>query len=213
LFNLLGTKYVVRIRDHSFLEQTRFDGYILCMDHCDFSLQDYIRYHRNGRELPIPPESQASSSSVLASKDKDALTKAENTYEIGIHIASGLQFLHAHKVLHTALESKHGMGLTKQAVNLLVLFSQLDAVWKIAGFRIADGDLTITPNSAPEIYKTAQQYTPEMDMWDIGCILYELAFLKLPFSTVEDASKYSQSGGVLPPEVHNFFLINYARVC
>ena len=95
----------------------------------------------------------------------------------------------------------------------IVLYSQQDYRWKIADFGLsAEGTSQRaqttqhargTPSyRAPETIKD-EKYTNKVDIWAMGCILYELAFRKKAFNGDMAVLSYhfSKTGPEIPPEI------------
>src|SRR5271155_2926404 len=93
----------------------------------------------------------------------------------------------------------------------LVLYSSKSNVWKIADFGITtegtSGRALTTVASrgtasyrAPELLDASKStYTRQVDIWALGCIIFELAFNKKAFS--DDISVLSYALSKQPPEI------------
>ena len=116
----------------------------------------------------------------LSSKIKNMLKKhlqfEENTiWRILIQILEGLNYLHKNKVIHRDLKSAN-IFLTKKGI---VKIGDLNVSI------IAKKDLAVTQTgtpyyAAPEVWEN-ESYNYKCDVWSAGCILYEMAALRVPF--------------------------------
>ena len=117
----------------------------------------------------------------LSTKIKNSIKKreyfSENTiWSTLIQILEGLKYLHKSNIIHRDLKSAN-IFLTK---NGIVKIGDLN-VSKIIGKNMAAITQTGTPYyAAPEIWND-QPYNYKCDIWSTGCIIYEMAALKLPF--------------------------------
>ena len=116
----------------------------------------------------------------LSSKIKDMLKKhlqfEENTiWSILIQILEGLNYLHKSSVIHRDLKSAN-IFLTKKGI---VKIGDLNVSI------IAKKDLAVTQTgtpyyAAPEVWDN-EKYNNKCDIWSVGCIIYEMASLHVPF--------------------------------
>ena len=81
------------------------------MQLCDFSLSDYIEFHKGQRDLPLVHDTSLSNH-VLITKDSPPPAIARNVCEIACHIALGLEYMHANGLVHRALEPDHGASFS-----------------------------------------------------------------------------------------------------
>ena len=78
----------------------------------------------------------------------------------------------------------------------IVLYSKKDSLWKIAGFAAAceaHSPLRIRLQHVlwgPEARTEHFDITPEIDIWSMGCILYELTVGSRPFPTQSDVDSH-----------------------
>ena len=109
-------------------------------------------------------------------------------WNIAMEIVSGVAFIHKHGEVHRDLKPRNSMALlTAPKLMLLVLFSQEKNRWKIADFGLTcegtSKHLRTTTAArgtagyrAPELLRDERAgYNNKVDIWSIGCILYELA--------------------------------------
>ena len=108
-------------------------------------------------------------------KSGDSFTEAE-IVEYMIEISNGVEYCHRHKVVHKDLKP----------LNILSANGHL----KLCDFGIAkfiENSTRINPDycsegyAAPEILG-GKKFRFKVDIWSIGCILYELCTLKKPFN-------------------------------
>jgi serine/threonine protein kinase len=103
---------IVGICDHGWKTNEYFgidvDVYYIDMEYCDFTLEDYIKYHRDEFDLSIAIETVPVSNPVIIAKNCSALARVENTWTIGGHIALGLEYMHANGIVHKELKPSHG---------------------------------------------------------------------------------------------------------
>lgn len=92
------------------------------------------------------------------------------------HICQGLRSLHARKILHRDLKCAN-------------IFMTAEGVFKLGDLNVSKvlkQDLAKTQTgtpyyASPEVWKD-RPYGIKSDMWSLGCILYEMAAQKPPFS-------------------------------
>ena len=116
----------------------------------------------------------------LSSKIKDMLKKhlqfEENTiWSILIQILEGLNYLHKSSVIHRDLKSAN-IFLTKKGI---VKIGDLN-VSIIAKKQLAVTQTGTPYYAAPEIWDN-ETYNNKCDIWSVGCIIYEMASLHVPF--------------------------------
>ena len=116
----------------------------------------------------------------LSSKIKDMLKKhlqfEENTiWSILIQILEGLNYLHKSTVIHRDLKSAN-IFLTKKGI---VKIGDLN-VSIIAKKQLAVTQTGTPYYAAPEVWDN-ETYNNKCDIWSVGCIIYEMASLHVPF--------------------------------
>jgi len=177
--------------------------YFIDMELCDINLQDYI-YRDDSKTLPdaIP----------YFIKDASSQVKALQIWNIIQQIASGVAFIHSHHETHRDIKPQNSNSsflfpFPSCAVRVgilisIVLFSRKDSEWKIADFGLTSegGSKTFLTSQlgrgtesyrAPELV-TQKEYNNMVDIWAIGCILYELATFKKAFSNDFEVYEYSK---------------------
>ena len=116
----------------------------------------------------------------LSSKIKNMLKKhlqfEENTiWSILIQILEGLNYLHKSQVIHRDLKSAN-IFLTKKGI---VKIGDLN-VSIIAKKNLAVTQTGTPYYAAPEVWEN-ESYNNKCDIWSVGCIIYEMAALHVPF--------------------------------
>ena len=116
----------------------------------------------------------------LSSKIKTMLKKhlqfEENTiWSILIQILEGINYLHKSKIIHRDLKSAN-IFLTKKGI---VKIGDLN-VSIIAKKNLAVTQTGTPYYAAPEVWEN-ESYNNKCDIWSIGCIIYEMAALHVPF--------------------------------
>jgi NIMA (never in mitosis gene a)-related kinase len=118
-----------------------------------------------------------------------------------VHIANGLKSLHNKKILHRDLKGAN-------------IFITADGKYKIGDLNVSKvikydcaKTQTGTPYYAsPEVWKD-QPYGTKSDMWSLGCVLYEMAAQKPPFTAPDIQTLYKKicNGSFIriPPEYSN----------
>ena len=117
-------------------------------------------------------------------------------WSIITQIADGLAFIHGHHEIHRDLKPQNGLFPFRASVsNKKVLYSTVDRVWKIADFGLtSEGTSQSLHNTetsrgtpgyrAPELLREDRAaYNNKVDIWALGCILYELVVGTKPFAT------------------------------
>ena len=140
----------------------------------------------------------------LSTKIKEMLKKnlqfEENTiWSILIQILEGLNYLHKSSVIHRDLKSAN-IFLTKKGI---VKIGDLNVS------KIAKKDLAVTQTgtpyyAAPEVWDN-EKYNNKCDIWSVGCILYEMATLHVPFrgTSIQQLYKNIMKGKYL--EIPNIY--------
>jgi len=91
--------------------------------------------------------------------------------------------------------------------NHLVLYSQQDHVWKVADFGLTTEGSSRRAHSTVGCWGTSGYRAPELirghfnnkvDIFAIGCILYEIVFRKKAFKNDVEIQRYSESNQSLP---------------
>lgn len=102
--------------------------------------------------------------------------KEETIWYILIQICLGLRYLHSLKIIHRDIKSENIFVSDKDEVKIGDL-----GVSKISD-RISKNDIAGTPlYFSPELCQ-GSYYTNKTDIWALGCLTYEIASQKMPFS-------------------------------
>ena len=129
----------------------------IIMEYCVFSnLRKFIDYHKNNNK-PI----------------------SQNVLNIIISdIISGLNYLHNKNIIHRNLKPENIFIDKKYNVKIgdFGIVSQFDNMSETDYIK---GDIKLN-YMAPELF-TWTKYNSKSDMWALGCLIYELCFLKYPF--------------------------------
>ena len=121
------------------------------------------------------------------------MAKLHNLWTIGLQIASGLEFMHEQKQVHKDLKpNNRTLSIFRLRLNL-VLYCGRGCLWKVADFGIcaeATSSALTTQFSrgtacyrAPELLRDGARFNRKVDIWALGCILYELATGMRAFET------------------------------
>jgi ankyrin repeat protein len=165
---------IVVVLNHGELPNTPY--YFFDMELCALNLDDYIH-----RETPPNP----SESLPFFIKDAPGSLKAQQIWNIMTQIASGVKHIHSHGAVHRDLKPANSIFL--KIIANVVLYSRNSSTWKLADFGISTEGTTshavTTKESrgsagyrAPELLEDDKAvYTNKVDIWSMGCILYELA--------------------------------------
>jgi serine/threonine protein kinase len=179
--------------------------YFIDMDLGEFTLGAYIKYlHHDGSSRPkINPN--VMKSGVCVREDSNT-RRAHNLWVIGGHIAGGLQFLHQQGQVHRDLKPNNSLSRFKALLSVVLYFAKEDA-WKLTDFGIsaeATSNMISTSLSrgtggyrAPELLKEDPKFGRSVDIWALGCVLYEVAMGKKPFA--DDWAVFHHATGTSDP--------------
>lgn len=164
---------LVRLLDFGVLKNGWF---YFDMELCDFSLTDYIYDNKMVDGLPGFDSLEIGS-------------KVQQIWDIMMQIAVGVTFIHERQYVHRGLKPNNSDSHCLRALGLFLVLYR-DSKWKIADFGLSSptgpGGLNETSQrrgsggySAPELLKGT--YGRGVDIWSMGCILYEMASGKKAF--------------------------------
>ena len=101
---------IVSILDHGKFDDWTRD-YFIDMELCDGTLRNYIDYHYHKTSIeptPVSFNSIPAFPPIFVQRDCDLLMRLRNMWAIGVHMASGLEFLHVHNLVHRDLNPCNG---------------------------------------------------------------------------------------------------------
>lgn len=161
------------------------------MELCDFSLEIYIY------EIGISRASGLHSPRCFpSSRDTNSIWVTMRD------ISEGLAFIHRNSEVHRDLKPTNSDILFSTSL-ILVLYSVARGVWKIGDFgfsteRASTTRLTEvrrgTPSyRAPELLKDLPTFNDRVDIWALGCILYELVSQKKAFCDDWNVIEYARA--------------------
>jgi serine/threonine protein kinase len=139
---------------------------------------------------------------VFVSNESSTRVKVQNCWSIITQIASGLAFVHRHGQVHRDLKPQNSNFHVTQLTNPPILYSQSENKWKIADFGCATvatstnsrcSSRGTTSYRAPETILESGGDSYKIDIWSLGCILFELATYCKAFSG--DLSVYKYASG------------------
>ena len=109
---------------------------------------------------------------------KNEMRMEESTiFEVLTQLLIGLNYLHKKGIIHRNLESKN-IFLTK---NRLIKISNFNSCLIMNKSNINQPHINKSLYTAPEIWNK-KKFNYKCDIWSLGCIIYEMASLSLPFS-------------------------------
>ena len=113
---------------------------------------------------------------IKIAKQKKAYLKENIIWNIFIQILEGIDYLHKKFIIHRDLKTSN-IYLTKKRV---VKIGGLNVGKNIEGIGMALTQIGTPYFTAPEIWEQ-KPYDYKCDIWSIGCILYEMTSLHVPF--------------------------------
>lgn len=143
----------------------------LVMDYCPCDLVSYMRRYveRSHRQIPLfhitPRNAHPDAATNFVARAKCIM----------LQLFRGLEFLHANRVLHRDLK----------ASNILLDYSGVVKICDFGLGRLYREGQSLTPTvvtlmyRAPELHFGVVDYSHELDVWSLGCIMAEL-FLRRP---------------------------------
>lgn len=177
--------------------------YFIDMEWCDASLEGYI-------------DGGQSISGLLNWLEIPMRDKTRQILDVIIKdVVNGLIYIHNRNEVHRDLTPANSTGL---AINILtaVLYSNKSRTWKIADFGLTSEGSTTQPRTtpygrgkpgyrAPELVLDPKQtYNKKVDIWSLGCILFEMCTGKKAFvsdGAVLEFSRRSRKFDVTLPEI------------
>ena len=131
---------------------------------------------------------------------KNEMRMEESTiFEVLTQLLIGLNYLHKKGIIHRNLESKN-IFLTK---NRLIKISNFNSCLIMNKSNINQPHINKSLYTAPEIWNK-KKFNYKCDIWSIGCIIYEMASLSLPFSLDSNKMLDFKDGKIKPiPEFYS----------
>jgi serine/threonine protein kinase len=178
-----GNPYIVTILKIGDIPQNVFFD----MELCDMNLADYI----------YGSENEGTVVATYFIKDHPPPLKSQQIWNVMLQITKGVEFLHGKKMVHRDLKPVNGTHHILTILTNIVLYSRKDSVWKVADFgfttQLRQSQSTILTQDGrgtegyypPEFLdETAElRYSTKLDIWQLGCILFELAVGRRAFSS------------------------------
>jgi serine/threonine protein kinase len=185
-------KNIVAVLSYGKLSHGSF--YYMDMELCDFNLGTYIYSNPTQGETVLLP--------MVDDYSKDRVSQIWLIMEA---ITNGISFIHERKYIHRDLKPRNGTFPISESLLIPVLYSSKHQAWKIADFGLTSEGTSRRANTttscrgtagyrAPELLaEDNPNYTNKVDIWAIGCILYELIFRKKPFRTDLAVAEFARS--------------------
>lgn len=129
-------------------------------------------------------------------------------------IANAVRFIHSHELVHRDLKPSNSCVPYPRRL-ILVLYSAETGFWRLADFGFTSrGTATRMQNTtwargtegyrAPELLRN-KQFNNKVDIWSMGCILYELAANRRRFMFDYDVIVYYVNNTQLAVGLNGFF--------
>lgn len=174
------------------------------MDLCDLTLHDYIK----NRAAFVAESPELFDNLAFVEENCSPQLKLRNIWMITLHIANALNFIHKMGYVHRDLKPLNSNTITKSVLTL-VLYSRQMKSWKVADFGLTTegaSKLAITTRNgrgtggyrAPELLSEFSKFTKKVDIWALGCILYELAMGEKAFNDDYSVLSFLDSRSTLP---------------
>jgi len=156
--------------------------YFIDMELCDINLEEYI-YGRQALHDPCD---------------------TRKIWSIMAQITDGLTFIHNQNEVHRDLKPTNSF-IFPGSFLILVLYSSEQDAWKIADFgfstdrsskttMLTEQGRGTTSYRAPELLAMVPTFNDRVDIWALGCILFELAIKKRAFIADWHVSQHAQQG-------------------
>lgn len=153
---------------------------ILCFHNCDYLLKCREIFYDNNHINIVTDYAKYSdlSNYILKYKNKNKYISETTIWNIFIQSCYGIEYLHEYNIIHRDLKPANIL-LNEGGSILLADFG----ISKIFENNIKTFTLIGTPYYiSPEMYKDIN-YDKKIDIWSLGCILYELVTLNVPFNS------------------------------
>jgi serine/threonine protein kinase len=150
-------------------------------------------------------------------KDQPPPMKSRQIWNVMLQITRGVEFLHCKYMVHRDLKPVNGIGRIPLTLTEIVLYSRKDSVWKVADFgyttqlRQSRSSVLTTDGRGTEGYyppefleETAElRYSTKLDIWQLGCIVFEFALGRRAFSSNLATLKYKEGLSKLEVRLDN----------
>ena len=178
------------------------------MELCDLNLETYIlRKWTSALHKSVPFFTNIETSPISIKISQIAATMND--------IARGVVYIHSYDMVHRDLKPRNGKFSANIAHGFLVLYSHRQHAWKIADFGLStEGNSQHNRTThfargtssyrAPEILHKGT-YTNKVDIWAVGCILYEVICREKAFSSDLDVLRYSDGAPLSMPHDLDIF--------
>jgi serine/threonine protein kinase len=190
---------LIKVLKHGWLPTAEY--YYIDMEFCEFDMHTYIV---GGDNYTV---SEDGTPSRLQGK-----RGPYDIIRIAKQLASGIEFIHQHTKVHRDLKPKNSFTFQCSANWCLVLYSRTSNKWKIADLGLASEGTSFQSMEtfrgggtdgyyAPEFVLAEQRpfrYTNKVDIWALGCIIYELATGKKAFEGNETTLRFGLSKSSFP---------------
>ena len=165
--------------------------YYIDMELCEYNLDAWIHRVNGGLNNSSAGESRVS-----------------KIWEVMLDIIRGVMYIHSQKQVHRDLKPRNGSFPFSIVPDGIVLYSRQDHTWKLTDFGLTmDGSSQVGHvtrySRGSECYRAPEilfgnQYTNTVDIWAIGCVLFELVFGAKAFLNDFAVSRYADSGQDFP---------------
>jgi len=173
------------------------------MELCDFNLEEYLLCRvKENDDSRVPPECRPTEFGAV------------QIWDIMRQIAEGVAFIHSYGHVHRDLKPQNGT-LFKFKLTDIVLHSVRDRAWKIADFGLtsegtSSRDIPTQFSQGSPGYRPPElvnvdagaSYTNKVDVWAMGCILFQLATGSKPFANDHIVLEYSKGNAEIETRCH-----------
>ena len=136
---------------------------------------------------------------IISKKNSENVFEEKTIWSIFIQMVKGLNELHSKKIIHRDLKS----------ANIFLMKNGVCKLGDLNVSKVVENELLRTQTgtpffASPEIWED-KPYSFKSDIWSIGCILYQMAALKMPFEGKNIKEVYYNLKNVnIPPLPENY---------